>query len=123
MPRFTNKWLSLLLALLLGMVPFGQAISGILSMADTTAAAHLSAMSHDGHMSQATMDGKACDSCSNAHPCGSSGCACYQCGTCSATLLHELLTLHFASLAAPYPTNDISLITHHPFLLFRPPRT
>jgi hypothetical protein len=122
MPRFTHKWLSLLLALVLGLMPFSRAMADILPAPSNPSASHSADLLHAGHVSQAEMNDNSCEGCTTAHSCGSSSCVCYQCGTCTATLPHTLLTIHFASLAAPLPSSDVSQLAHHPFLLFRPPR-
>lgn len=122
MPRFPDKWLSIFLALLLGVIPFGQALADI-----TASGSHPIAgskpMSEHRQMSHIVNDGKTCKHCSQGHSCDLNDCACYQCGSCSATLPHELLSLHFATLAAQYPSSAISLITYPPIPPFRPPRS
>jgi hypothetical protein len=114
MPRFHHKWLPLILAFALGVVPFARVFADA-PPALTSPSGHV-AMQH------AAMDDNSCEGCTTAHSCGTSSCSCYQCSTCSVTILHESLTIHFASLAAQRPTSAASQLTDFPSLLFRPPR-
>lgn len=123
MASLNNKLLSLSLALLLGLMPFARPLADMSSMhlahaASAMPAAHL--MQHT--QMSANTDDNPCKGCTTAHGCNSSGCACYQCGSCGASVLHAVLKVHFASLSAPLPLNESSQLAHHPFLLFRPPR-
>jgi len=122
MPRLTDKLLPLLLALLLAVVPFTRTMADTppVSGGDTDLAQP--SLSHAHHMGEAAMKGKPCDSCTTMHDCDDGSCSCYQCGSCTATLLHQLLNIHFASLAARLPSTDTHRLSQHPFLLFRPPR-
>lgn len=116
MIRFSDKWLPLLLALLLGMAPFVRV--------DATSAPEPHASAHDMHASihHMTMQDGNCDSCKTTHHCATGSCSCYQCGSCSVTILHNPLSLPHTSPIPLIATGDAGELTAHPFLLFRPPR-
>jgi hypothetical protein len=117
-----NKRLTLLLALLLGLMPFTRVMADMWGMTQTDPAALHAVHSMQQHMMSSDNDKNPCNGCTTAHGCNSSGCACYQCGSCGATVLHEMADIHFASLSAQLPAINSDQLTHHPFLLFRPPR-
>lgn len=111
----TDKLLALLLVFVLGLLPFAS---------PTSAHAQMPVPDHGTmQMSAGDLTTKSeCDSCSGSHSCNGTGCACYQCGTCSATLLLEALTVPTASLTRHKASPGISRLSAHPFTIFRPPR-
>lgn len=116
MLRLNDKWFPLLLAILLGMAPFVRAYADIATDNQTV----VSGMHGSSH--HAAMQDGNCDKCKTAHNCGTSSCSCYQCGTCSVTILHEPLSLPHTDPTPLIASSDVGMLTTHPFLLFRPPR-
>lgn len=118
MHRISNTWLSLFLALIMGLLPFSQTMAGY----PTSTESPPGAMPHTGQMEQIAMDHNNCGGYGTYHSCDSASCACYQCGTCSATILLKTLTVDVISLTAPIAAETGTLLPQHPFLLYRPPR-
>lgn len=116
MLRLNDKCLPLLLVLLLGLAPFARGFADTVSVEQHNPAAMHEAGHHHG------LDENDCSDCSASHICGASSCTCYQCGTCSVSLLHEPLITRHASLSPLIPTDGFGALTSLPSLLFRPPR-
>ena len=124
MVSLNGKLLALVLALLLGVLPFAMPVTGMAAMASTDMSnRQISGASHSFVKSMVGDHAhKSCKGCSTAHGCTGSDCSCFQCGSCTAGIMHGPLNIHFYASSSHLPVSEISRLTHHPFQLFRPPR-
>ena len=120
MPRLTDKLLPLFLALLLGIAPLARAMG---TEAGITTSQSMQ-MQQDGvhHDHAMATTNEACADCTTQYHCSNAGCGCYQCGSCGTTLSHAILHIPAHGQRPPLPVTQSASLSHHPFLLFRPPR-
>lgn len=117
MRPITDKWLPLLLALVLGVLPVTQALAGGYPSHATGARHHAAAMSLAGHMDQSDTAQAACDHCNTAKQ----GCS-SDCGVCAVTILPEFPFIGAVRPFLPIATMEVSAVSDHPYQLFRPPQ-
>lgn len=124
MKRRMKNWLSILLACLLGIVPFSRAMADIHSpVAPQPAHPANQAMHHyDGHPSQPVDVAADRDNHAAAHTCDGGNSPCGQCASCITPILPVQLDIHFRTVAQLLPAATNGTARHLPSLLFRPPR-